>query len=265
LKFDARRRAEERAKHEKEDMELLNRISAELEIKERERVESKQKEKQVIRQLMSENDRERHRKMELKKLAMESDLIQINEYNTMLEKEERKREEEMNHRIERQKLLMKKMEENVMKTIQSKADDDNQRALKQQAERDVKQMEIEKFKRDKLAKLREEMISTLHQQIREKNDRNKEEDELKDLHAQILKADTSEFEESEKKRRELRKKIYCKYREQLRDQIQNVRSVRAAEDGSMNDDEIKMNRDLIEVVEKVLREESIVGSNSNAC
>jgi myosin heavy subunit len=108
------------------------------------------------------------------------------------------------------------------------------------------------------------MITCLQQQILEKNERKKEEEEIKDLHAQILKADTGEFEESEKRRRELRKTIYRKYGEQLRDQIRSIRSIKADEDGSMNADEIKMNRDLIEIVEKVLREESDVCSNGNS-
>jgi len=264
LRFDAQRRVEEQRKREAEDKDLLSRITLELETEEKDRIEKKQRDKQVIKQLMSENDRERQRKSELKKFAVQIELDQIKESNELIEKREREREAEMNHRVERQKLLMKKMEENVIKTIQAKADDDNHRALQQQAERDVRQMEIEKFKKEKLEKMRQEMLETLNEQIAEKKERKKEENEMKELHAQILQADTAEFQEYENRRRELQKKIYRKYREQLRDQIQNIRENRKREDGSMNEEEIRMNRDLIEVVEKVLREESVVGLHDNS-
>lgn len=248
-------------KRSREDKELLMRIAEEIQLEERDRIDRKRREKEVMQRLIVENEKEQQRKLELKRLSTEAELEQIREYNALIEKQEKERQTELDRRLERQRLLIRKMEENVLKTIQTKADDDNQRALMQQAERDARDIEIEKFKQANLSRMRQEMIDMLHSQMTEKHSRKREEAELRNLHASILKADTDAFQASERERKTLQKKLYTRYRDQLKEQIDEIRTRKAKEGDSMTPEEVRLNSDLIAVVEKVLRDESITVGN----
>jgi len=255
VRFNTNQKRSETEKRSREDTELLRRISEEIRSEEQEKVERKKKERDVMQRLISENEKEQHRKLELKRLSTEAELAQIREYNALIEKQETERQAELNRRLERQRLLIRKMEENVLKTIQAKADDDNQRALMQQAERDARDIEVEKFKHDHLSQMRKDMITMLQEQMAEKHSRKREEAQLRELHSSILKAETASYERAEKDKKKARRNAFLKYRDQLREQITQSLSRKAATHDNMTQEEIRLNSDLIAVVEKVLREE----------
>jgi hypothetical protein len=257
IRFNTNQKRLEVEKRSREDSELLKRITEEIQNEEREKIERKKKERNVMQRLISENEKEQQRKFELKRLSTEAELAQIREYNALIEKQESGRQAELNRRLERQRLLIRKMEENVLKTIQAKADDDNQRALMQQAERDARDLEVEKFKQDHLTQMRHDMIRMLQEQIAEKHSRKREEAQLRELHSSILKADTAAFERTERDKKMSRRATFLKYREQLREQISQSRSLKATADDKMTEEEIRLNSDLIAVVERVLRDDSI--------
>ena len=252
IRFNKSRKDAESAKRSREDKELIDRIAEEVQLEERERVERKKKEREVMQRLIQENEKEQERKCELKRLSTEAELAQIREYNSLIERQEAERQAELNKRLERQRLLIKKMEETVMTTIQAKADDDNQRALMQQAEREARDLEVERFKQDNLARMRHEMINMLHKQMAEKADRRREDAELRGLHASILRADTQAFKDTENAKRNQRKDLYRRYREQLQEQIENSKNYKARAEDTMTKEEIKLNKELIAVVEKIL-------------
>ena len=264
IRYNQALRKAEIEKRSCEDKELLERITREIQAEEQEKVERKRREREVMHRLMSENEKEQQRKLELKRLSTQAELEQIREYNALIEHQEKERQAELDRRLERQKLLIRKMEENVMKTIQAQADDDNQRALMQQAEREARDLEIEKFKQHNLARMRQEMITTLHEQMKEKDNRKREDADLRDLHAVILKADTKAYEASELGKMRERRDKYRRYRDQLREQIHEARSKRTKEGESMTLEEVRLNSDLIAVVEKILRDESVITDNNRA-
>ena len=237
-----------------EDKIMLDRIEAEIKEEERDSIEKKNGERLLIKKLMKENEENRLRKQEMKKAQEAQDLRQLQEYNDLIERQERERQAELSQTIERQKHLIKRMEENVMKKIEEKSNDDNIRALKQQAERDARSIEVETFKAKRLAELNAEMRATLRLQLEEKEGRKKEEKEIRDLHAQILRLDSQDFSKSEEERRTLRRKLVDTYKQQLDAQMASLTVRRNADKGEMSKSEVLMNKDLIAVVEKVLTE-----------
>ena len=255
LEFEAEKKKDAEKKKQMEDKMLLDRIDAELKEEARENVEKKKRDKLLIKDLMKENDLNRQRKQESKKAQEARDLQQLHEYNELIERQERERQAELTQRVERQKLLIKRMEENVMKKIHEKSNDDNVRALKQQAERDARSIEIEAYKQKRLGELQSEMKETLRKQVEEKEARKKEEAELRDLHAKILKLDSQEYLKSEDERRTLRKRLVSAYKHQLDAQMNSVNQRRTADRDEMSKDEIAMNKDLISVVEKALSDQ----------
>jgi hypothetical protein len=255
LEFEAEKKKDAEKKKQIEDKMLLDRIDAELKEEARENVEKKKRDKLLIRDLMKENDLNRQRKQESKKAQEAQDLQQLHEYNELIERQERERQAELSQRVERQKLLIKRMEENVMKKIHEKSNDDNVRALKQQAERDARSIEIEAYKQKRLGELQSEMKETLRKQVEENEARKKEEVDLRELHAEILKLDSQEYLKSEDERRKLRKRLVSAYRQQLDAQMNSVNRRRTADRDEMSKGEIAMNKDLISVVEKALSDQ----------
>lgn len=252
LQYDQQRKLENETKRRQEDQLLLERIEIELKKEEQEGIERKKRDRLLTQELMRENEEDRLMKLELKKQQDADELKQLHEYHAVVEKQEQEREIALARRVERQKLLIKRMEENVTRMIQEKSNDDNVRALKQQAERDARAIEIERFKERKLAELTNDMKRTLDKQTQEKETRKREDSELKEIHARILQLDTEQFRSSEAERLQLRRKLVTKYRQQLDSQVAGMKKREQLDRDEMSRDEILLNRELIELVETVL-------------
>ena len=263
LQYDSSKKQEQHEKLQREDQMLLQRIDLELKEEQREVANKKLREKELIKKLMEENERDRRAKTDLKRALAMDELRQLDDYTKLIEKQEREREAELAARVHRQKELIKRMEENVLRKIEEKSNDDNIRALKQQAERDARALEVESFRKKRLEELKQDMKDMLRSQVEEKRQRQKEESELKEIHAQILKLDTDEFQRSERERLELKKQLISKYKEQLHAQVESMKNRRMYERDEMNQREIALNRDLIGVVERVMRDEESKNTSSS--
>ncbi len=266
LRFDDERKKGKERRQQEEDRRQAEAIQKAI-AKERDDANLKrQKEKLLTKQLMEENERDRQVKLELKRQSATDELKQLREYHDMIEKQEAERQNELSRRIERQKQLIKRMEEGVLKTIQAKSNDDNVRALKQQAEMDARAIEIEKYKTERLRQLKEEMTSTLKKQIEDKDKRRREEDELRKIHARILHKDATSFDEAEAEKLRARKDRLKKYQEQLKEQIDEGRLKQKSQRDELSIQEILINRELIEVVEATLPQSlAAVGCYQSAC
>merc|ERR1719456_1849252 len=121
--------------------------------------------------------------------------------------------------MDKQKILMERMKENVVKQQQAKGDEDARRALKQKEEADARAIEMERNKEAKLRQLRLETQDFLFAQMEEKEGRKEQAYELKRLQAHILDADTKEYAEMEKARTLERKRQNVEHRIELDEQI----------------------------------------------
>jgi hypothetical protein len=254
LRYEAERKKEKERRQHEEDRRQAEAIERAIANAKEESVIKKQKERLITKQLMEENERDRLIKLELKKRSASDELRQLREYHELLEKQEAERQQELTRRVERQKMLIKRMEEGVLKTIQAKSNDDNIRALKQQAEMDARAIEVERFKQDRIAQLKEEMKDALQKQIAHKDARRKEEEELQNIHSRILRLDTELFNKSETDKQLSRQERLRKYKEELRQQIEQVHRSRKSRLDALSNQELLMNRELMELVEATLQE-----------
>merc|ERR1719281_1696739 len=124
----------------------------------------------------------------------------MKEYNRILDQQEATRAPELEARLERQKQLMERMKENVMKQQGNKAAEDARRALKQKEEADARAIEMERNKEAKLRQMRLETQDFLFAQMEEKEARKHQAMQLKSLQARILDEDTKEYMDMEKTR-----------------------------------------------------------------
>jgi hypothetical protein len=246
------RRKQNELKQAQEDATLVASIENDLKRDQDILLERKSAERARLRKLMSENEAERQIRVNLQKQLEAEELRQLQEYHRLLEKQDRERQDDLRKRVERQKSLIKKMEEKVMQTIQEKSYDDNVRAEKQQAEIDARAIEITRYKAQRLAEAREDLVSNLKKQMDEKINRLREEEEMRRLHATVLKSDLDEYQHSEEERARRRKAEMRAYRQELDHQVESRQKSKHSLGDEMNAAEMQINRELIQLVESVL-------------
>lgn len=252
LRLDAIRKTELQRKHREEELSQVEQIERETKATTVEALARKQSERQLIKKLMNDNERDRQHKTELKKQHVAEELKQLRDYHDHLERQEEERQAELAKRVERQKLLVKRMEEGVLRAIQAKSDDDNIRALKQQAEMDARAIEIQRFRQQKQTLLRKELIDTLKQQIEEKEAQRREESRLREIHSQILQADAEHAQEIARAAADARKQRLTEYRNQLQAQIEAGETRAEVTQGELTKTEISMNKDLLQLVDSLV-------------
>jgi len=252
LRLDELRRRELHDKQKREEQLQAAQIESEIKASSQEAVRKKEAERLLLKKLMEDNERDRQHKAEIKKRSAADELKQLQEFHDLLEKQEAERQGELSRRVERQKLLVKRMEEGVLKTIQAKSNDDNIRALKQQAEMDARAIEVQRFKQTKQAQLRQEMLDTLKRQIKEKEARKREETELKEIHSHILRSDSQHYSETEAAAMRARKQKLREYQHELRLQIKEASNRSINERDQLTKTEISMNKELLQLIDSLI-------------
>merc|ERR1711977_233961 len=206
-----------------------------------------------MKKVFAENLEENAVKEEQKKRQQEIDMEAMKEYNRILDQQEEMRAQELQARMDKQKALMEKMKQNVQKQQQKKGDEDARRAAKQKEEADARAIEMERNKQAKLKEMRYETQSFLFKQMSEKDEKKGQALELKRLQAGILEADTQEYMQMEKQKSNDRRLRNIEHRIELEDQIAD-RAKEVVRKYAMSGAEVKMNRQLLDLVEKTLSE-----------
>merc|ERR1711985_190475 len=192
-------------------------------------------------------------KEEARMRQQELDMEAMKEYNRILDQQEEMRAQELQARMDKQKALMEKMKENVQKQQQKKGDEDARRAQKQKEEADARAIEMERNKEAKLKEMRHDTQSFLFKQMAEKDEKKGQALELKRLQASILEADTQEYMQMEKQKSQDRRVRNVEHRIGLEAQIAE-RAAIVTRKYAMSGAEIKMNRQLLDLVDKTLSE-----------
>jgi len=254
LAFDQKRRDEELAKQEKEEKALVTKIVREMEQEKVRMAAKKVQQREAMLRIMEENMEERRIKEEQKAKQQQMEIEGMREYNRILDQQEQARAEALESRINRQKDLMEKMKENVVKQQQAKGDEDARRAQKQKEERDARDVEMERNKAQKLRQMRLETQDFLFAQMEEKEARKAQAVQLKGLQARILEEDTKEYMDMEKTRSLERHRLNLEHRLELDEQIRRKKQQTQEFKYCMSENEVSMNKQLLEVVEKTLKE-----------
>merc|ERR1711985_162323 len=181
------------------------------------------------------------------------DMEAMKEYNRILDQQEEMRAQELQARMDKQKALMEKMKENVQKQQAKKGDEDARRAMKQKEEADARAIEMERNKEAKLKEMRHDTQKFLFKQMAEKDEKKEQALELKRLQASILEADTQEYMQMEKQKSHDRRMRNVEHRVLLEEQIAE-RAKDPARKYAMSGAEMKMNRQLLDLVDKTLKE-----------
>merc|ERR1719379_765127 len=249
LKFNQSLRAEEETKKKEEEEALVEKIVTEMEAEQSRYERKKEQAKKSMRKVFAENMEDQKRRDEQRRQMAVRESEQMKEYNRILDEQEEQRAAELAARMEKQNALMSQLMGNVGDMQKGASNNDAARALAQQEEMDRHYFEAEGMKQNRLKQLRLENAAYLHKQMAEKAGRKDDDKQLQMIQAQILRSDTDEYNEIEKKKEEMKRVMALEHSKEVERQIAWKR---AQKETSMSQHEIDMNKPLLHLVTRTM-------------
>lgn len=252
LAYERKIKADEEQRKRNEEALLVDRIVSEMEHEQVRLEKRKEKTKKSMRKVFAENNVDQQRRQEQKLQEQEQEQQAMREYNRVLDAQEAQRAAEMEARVQRQAMLMKKLQVSVLDVEKAAGDNDEQRATAQQEEQDRHFFEAESLKQRRLRELRFENQSYLKKQMDEKEGRRQEERDIQGIQAAILERDSQEYGEIERQKVIDRRVRNLEHRKDIEKQMEH--NLRQAAPPDMSPEEIAMNKPLLSLVNKTLEE-----------
>lgn len=203
-----------------EDKKQLEKISHEIEL-ERRNFEQKRKaikleQKEFFKTCVEEEERKRLAKLQ----EQEADTEAMKAYVAMLDKQEKRRSEDLDKRMNSHQAFMDRLKDSgVLNEAEDKVKEEDDRVAREQAAADARAKEVEQNKRETLKSLRKETQDYLFEQMREKANIKKNENEEKSRQKKFLEADTEDFHVTEKQKSAARRERRLDHRRELEAQI----------------------------------------------
>lgn len=242
------RDAEERRK-KTEEAALVEKICTEMEGDQKRHEKKKEQVKKAMRKVQTDNVEDQRKRKIAELEAKDKEAETMKEYNRILDQQEEQRAEELVQRMEKQKVLMKKLQESSGRAKAEAGDNDSKRADAQQEEQDRHFFEAEAVKQHRLKQMRLENQAYLLKQMDERNSRGEEENYLTSIQAQILERDTIEYTQKEKQKFADRRTKNVAHRKELEKQMKRNAQVCAMD---MDDKEVAINKPLLDLVDRTL-------------
>lgn len=253
LKFEQRLKSEEEQRTKNEETNLVEKIINEMESEQDKFEKKKAQRKKAMRKVFEENMEDQRKRDEEHRATQAREAEAMREYNRILDEQEEQRADELAQRMDRQKSLMESLQANVAAQAKNAGDNDAQRAAAQQAEMDRHFFEAESTKMKRLKEMKIENQAYLTRQMAEKDGRKDEEKELQNIQAQILMADTEEYNQIERQKVIDRRMRNFDHRQDLEKQIMSKTGTRAV---PMSETEMKMNKPLLNLVHRTLEQKA---------
>eukprot|EP00397_Hematodinium_sp_SG-2012_P015207 GEMP01015480.1.p1 GENE.GEMP01015480.1~~GEMP01015480.1.p1 ORF type:complete len:522 (+),score=158.17 GEMP01015480.1:45-1610(+) len=251
LEFDCKLRVAEQERKKTEEETMMKQIVEEIEQDKVKTLRKKVDEKKAIMKVFQENMADKKLKDAEVERLRQAELEEQNKAQRLMEEREAKRQAEIVERDKRQKTLIEQMKTEVQTAQNAQGKEDAIRAKQQLDEVNDMAREMETQKSKKLVELRHQTQDYLFMQMAEKDTKKIKALELKELQADVLKQDADEFKVAEEEKNLQRRLRNLEHRVQLENQIQEKHSQKSR---IMSDSEISMNLDLINVVERTLKE-----------
>lgn len=243
---------ESEAEKKRVDEEALVRKIADEVLSEKERGQQrKQDQRDHLKKVFEENEQEKLLKKEAQDRQKEEDIEYSRKYREMLDAQDRQKQQELQNRLTRQKQRVDAMEKNVMGVVKKKEEEAAERAAQQRKEMEARLLELERNKQENMTKQKQETQQFLLQQMKEHDTEKQNQRHEKQEQGKLLEVDSETYNNNKQRETETRRIRNIKHREELQQQI-NERNKQATQGMSM--EEIAMNKELLQKVDKTLRE-----------
>jgi len=242
-------RAEEAKKKKDEDMDLAQKVAVEVEKEKKQAEEKKEAHKQAMFKLLKESDHESRTKRERMRKQAQEEIEHMREYNKKMDAQDDKKKTEAAKKRADQVVLAEKMKVIVAEQSKSKGNEDQELANRQKEEADSRANAAIQYKEDRLREMRMQNQAFLFQQMAEKEERKKNEKDLKRLQADILEAETKTHLEIEKNRSRARRDKNVAHRQELENQIYKKAHDPMISRDAMSSHEFLMNQQILELAD----------------
>lgn len=250
MKYDRQIRGEEDEKKKRDEELFIRKIAVEVINQKDQCLRKKERDRQVFKNIILENEHDKKMKQEEAERQREKDLEYGLEYGRILDKQDAEKREEKRLRAERQKNREKLMDQ-LAADIQKSENDDAAKCARQRQEIESKLVEMETLKESKLRQQRKETQSFLLQQMQEKVERKAENKMNKNYQSKLLEEDSAEYIRMKNREIEDRRKRNVMHRLELERQMG---SRKESKGNVMSEQEVAYNRNLLSKVDRVLQE-----------
>lgn len=249
LLYEKQIRDTEADKKRQEEEELVRRITDEVMLEKTRNLKRKEDQRLYMQKVFEENAYEKQQKKEASEKQCEEDIEYSKKFKEMLDAQDKQKQDQLQDRLDRQKLRVEAMEKNVISVSRSKDDDAAAQAARQRKEMEERLLELERNKTDKLKKMKHDTQNFLLQQIQQHQNDKQHQRDMQRKQYQILEADTEEYNNTQKFESEKRRLRNMKHQEELSLQIHEKRGHKQQ---AMSVDEIAMNKHLLKKVDRAL-------------
>eukprot|EP00746_Dinoflagellata_sp_MGD_P075372 gnl/MRDRNA2_/MRDRNA2_30337_c0_seq1.p1 gnl/MRDRNA2_/MRDRNA2_30337_c0~~gnl/MRDRNA2_/MRDRNA2_30337_c0_seq1.p1 ORF type:complete len:531 (-),score=174.52 gnl/MRDRNA2_/MRDRNA2_30337_c0_seq1:229-1821(-) len=245
-----------------EDRALLDKIAQELDTERRLYDTRRKQHKEAMSSVWKSTQSDVEDKKSKHAQQMEEDTKQMHEYINMLEAKEKKTQKDAKDRLDRHAEFLNNMKAAGLEEEKEREMTDTVRVAQEQKSASLKALQLERQKRDELKAMRLENQSYLFEQMKQKEDVKKREQEEKLMQAQYLACDTAHFHEAEQQKITDKRERNVQHRRELENQIMsNMKpypglavSKRTATETEvkMSQCEVKMNKRLVTEVKTAM-------------
>lgn len=255
LQYERQLRGAEAERKKQDDELLLSQIANKTITEKENAIKKKARDRELMKTVYIENEREKQIKKELLEQQREKDLEYTREYGRILDEQEIRKKNELQGRLDRQKARAKNMEDLALSIERKQEMDDAGRIANERIEMEKRLIEVERKKAEEMSKKRLDTQEFLLQQMQEHDAQKQERQKSKQVQAKILAQDNVEFSRAKNQEIEARKERHVTHMRELQAQIDRRKLVKSE---AMSVDEIAMNRGLLKKVDDVLQERRVM-------
>eukprot|EP00347_Sterkiella_histriomuscorum_P005983 403354521 len=187
------------------EIEIVSKLRSEIETEKKQKQEKKMKEREQAWKVINENQEYKQKQIQDKEKERDRDNKMLEEYNKLLEQQEKKRADEWNQRENRIQSLMNKMADTVVKRSNQAEKEVENRVMRYQLDKEERDRLADQKKKEQMRRKHQEIKEKLDQQMNEKKKQKEHESFVNDDYMKKW-IDITEKDANERKQKEMEHK-----------------------------------------------------------
>lgn len=225
---------------------LVDKNKRELDEERQGQIKRKEMERTYLKKMMEENEMNKRKQLEIEGHVREQDKKDLVEYTKVLDQQEADRLNEIRNREKKTQELMNRMADTVIKDLDRKRDEDEQKVLRYQQEKEMRDRMDDDERLKRIKDNQKEMREYLDKQTEEKKKRDMLDKEESKKQADVWKQELKLQAEEE---RTVKQKMLSSNKEHAEYLKKQMCDPKKGKKGVMNREEYLMNRQIIEDIE----------------
>ncbi len=249
MKDEALRKRAQELQNKQYEKALVEKAKRELEAEKAAQQQKRDMEREYHKKMLEENEVNKKKQLEQEAFIKEQEKKDLAEYTKMLEQQDAERLEGIKGREKKTQELMNRMANTVIKELDKKKEADEQKMLKYQQEKELRDKMDDEERLRRIKEMQKEMRSHLDQQMNEKKGKAVMEKEENKRQAEVWKKELAMYQEEEKA---IQRKMAVANKDHAEFLKMQMDSGKKGKKNVMNREEYLLNKKLLEEAEKKL-------------